>query len=224
VSLHEAAPVGLRGGLRAAAPLAPAVFLVGISFGIAARPLMGAVAPVVMSAIVHAGAAQFAAVAVLADGGGAGAAVVAGILLNLRFLPMAVAFAPWASGGPVRRAVEGQAVVDASWALSSRGGGRFDRETLLGATLAQYPAWVLGTLGGVLIGENLGDPRAVGLDVIFPAFFLALLVEEARDRRGAAVAVGGAVIALALSPFVPPGIPVLAASVLALAGLRREPT
>lgn len=222
MSLRPAEAEGMRGGLRAAAPLAPAVFLVGVSFGIAALPVMGAVAPVVMSAIVHAGSAQFAALAVLADGGGAGAAIVAGILLNLRFLPMAVAYAPWIPGGALRRAAEGQATTDASWAIASRGGGRFDRDTLLGATLAQYPAWLLGTLAGVLIGEGLGDPRDVGLDAIFPAFFLALLVEEARGRRGAAVAVAGAVVALALSPLVPPGIPVLAASVIALVGLRGE--
>ena len=71
-----------------------------------------------MSAIVFAGSAQFSAVAILAQGGGAGAAIAAAALMNSRFLPMGVALAPSLRGGPVRRALQGQAVVDASWALA----------------------------------------------------------------------------------------------------------
>ena len=65
-------------GARAAIPLAAAAVLLGISFGVIAKPVMGSVAPIVMSAIVFAGAAQFAAVSVLADGGSAAAAIAAG--------------------------------------------------------------------------------------------------------------------------------------------------
>lgn len=183
---------------------------------------MGSVAPIVMSAIVFAGASQFGALAVLAAGGGAPAAILAGVLLNARFLPMGVAIAPSLRGRPARRAVEGQAVVDASWAIANRGGGRFDRDLLLGATAPQYPGWVLGTVLGVLFGDVLGDPESLGLDALFPAFFLALLVEEARGSREILAAVLGALIAVALIPVAPAGIPVLAASAVALLGLRRS--
>jgi branched chain amino acid efflux pump len=226
VEQHETDPAhgraAVRRGVRAAAPLALAVFLVGMSFGVTARPVMGAVGAVVMSAIVFAGGAQFAAVAVLAAGGGAAAAIAAGILLNGRFLAMGFAVAPSLRGGRLRRALQGQAVVDASFALASRGGGRFDRHALIGGTLAQYPAWVLGTLAGVLAGDLIGDPEALGLDAIFPAFFLVLLAEELRDGSAVVAAVLGAAIALALVPLAPAGIPVLAASLAALVGLRRR--
>src|SRR5207248_11793251 len=139
--------------------------------------------------------AQFGAAARLAAVGGAAAAIVAGVLLNARFLAMGAAYAPSLRGGPLRRAAEGQAVVDASWALANRGGGRFDRNLLLGATIAQYPAWQLGTVLGVLFGDAIGDPRDLGLDAIFPAFFLALLVGEIRSRRAVGVALGGPAIA-----------------------------
>jgi predicted branched-subunit amino acid permease len=142
-------------------------------------------------------------------------------MLNARFLPMGVAAAPALRGGAVQRALEGQTIVDTSWALAARGTGGFDREAMLGATLAQYPAWVLGTVAGVLFGGMLGDPQALGLDAIFPAFFLALLAAELkRPRAVAAIAIGGA-IALALTPLLPPGLPVLFASAGALIGLRR---
>jgi 4-azaleucine resistance transporter AzlC len=213
----------MRAGIRAGLPIAPASFLLAISFGVLAEPVMGTVAPIVMSAVVFAGSAQFAALAVLAAGGGAGAAIVAGILLNARYVPMGVALAPSLRGGPLRRAAIGQAMIDASWAMSSRGGGRFDPVFMVGATLPNYPAWVSGTAIGVLAGDLIGDPERLGLDALFPAFFLALLVTElGRGPRAIAAAAIGATIALALAPVTGPGIPVIAACAAALIALRPE--
>jgi branched chain amino acid efflux pump len=210
-------------GIRAGAPVAIVVFFVAASFGAAARPVLGTAATIVMSCVVFAGGAQFAATAVLAAGGGAAAAVAAGTLMNARFIPMCVAVAPSQGGGRFRRAVEGLAVNDASWALAHRGLGHFDRNVLIGSTLAQYPAWALGTIVGVFGGEALGDPHTVGLDAVFPAFFLALLADEVFERRGLRMALAGATVTLALLPFVPLGIAVLAAAVPAAARLRTSP-
>ena len=212
-----------RAGFRAGVPFGLAALFLGVSFGILALSVgMGTVAPGAMSAMVFAGSAQFAAVAVLADGGGAGAAIVAAVLMNARYGPMGVAVASSLPGRRLRRALEGQAVVDASWALASRGKGRFDRDFLLGATLAQWPGWVGGTVIGVLGGDLIGDPERLGLDAIFPAFFLGLMWEEIRDRGALASAGGGAAIALALTPVTPPGVPILAASLAVLIGVRRR--
>jgi 4-azaleucine resistance transporter AzlC len=210
-------------GLRAGLPYGAASLLLGLSFGVLARPLMGPVATIVMSTIVFAGSAQFAALAVLSAGGGAPAAIVAGMLLNLRFVPMGIAIAPSLRVGPLGRALRGQALVDASWALANRGGGRFDIEFLLGSTLAQYPAWVGGTVVGALAGGLIGNPRSLGLDAIFPAFFLGLLVAEVQRPRARPVAGLGAVIALVLTPLTPAGVPIIvaAAAVFVAAGLSR---
>jgi 4-azaleucine resistance transporter AzlC len=216
--IHEPA---FREGLRAGLPYAVAAVVLAISFGVIAEPVMGPVAPIVMSALIFAGSAQFAATAVLAAGGGAAAAIAAGVLLNARYGPMGLALAPSLRGGPARRAAIGQTMIDFSWAAASRGEGRFDTAFMVGATVPSYPCWVGGTAIGVLAGDFIGDPARLGLDAIFPAFFLALLVEEAGDRRGLVAAVLGALIALALIPVAPAGIPVLAASAVALLGLRR---
>jgi 4-azaleucine resistance transporter AzlC len=209
-------------GARAGVPFALATFVLGISFGVLARSLgWGVVAPIVFSVITFSGSAQFAVVAVMGAGGGALAAIVAAVLLNARFLPMGVAVAPFLKGGPLRRALEGQAVIDASWALASRGGGRFDREFMIGATIPQVAAWIGGTAIGAVGGNLIGDPERLGLDVVFPAFFLALLVEELRaGGRTIAVALIAAALSLALVPFVPAGVPVIAACAAALLGLR----
>jgi 4-azaleucine resistance transporter AzlC len=216
-----AASTSFRAGVRAAVPYAVAGFLLSLSFGVLARDAgLSAVAAVVMSAIVFAGSAQFAAISIVAAGGGVGAAVAAAALMNSRFLPMGIALAPSLPGGPLKRAAQGQPLVDASWAMAARGDGTFDRWFLFGASALQYVTWVCGTIAGVLGGHVLGDPHRLGLDAIFPTFFLALLIAELRDGRARFVAGAGALIALALVPIAPAGVPVLAASAAALVGLR----
>ena len=109
-----------------------------------------------------------------------------GVLLNLRFLPMGIAIAPSLDERPLKRALIGQALIDFSWAAASRGEGRYDHRFMLGATFPNYPCWVVGTVIGVLAGGLIGDPERLGLDALFPAFFLALLLESeiTATRRG----------------------------------------
>lgn len=210
-------------GVRAGIPFAVAGGLLSISFGVVAQEAgLSAVAAIVMSAIVFAGSAQFAAVAIIAQGGTVGAAVAAAALVNSRFLPMGVALGPSLPGGAAARAAQGQTVVDASWALASRDDGSFDRMMLFGSSAIQYVSWTTGTVVGAIWGEKLGDPETLGLDAIYPAFFLALLLVEIKSRRALGVAALGALIALALVPVAPPGVPVLVASLASLVGLRRS--
>ena len=214
-----AAPRTLREGARDGLPYAGASFLLSLSFGVVATSAgLPALAAVVMSAVVFAGSAQFAAIGILGAGGGVGAAAVAAALMNSRFVPMGFAVGPSLRGSRLRRAVEGQAVVDSSWAMAARGDGSFDRSYLFGHTGTQYVAWVTGTAVGVLVPGL--HARALGLDAVFPAFFLVLLAGELADRRKAGVALAGAAVALALVPVAPPGVPVLVAASVALVGLR----
>jgi predicted branched-subunit amino acid permease len=210
-------------GVRAGIPFAVAGGLLAASFGVVAQEAgLSPVAAIVMSAIVFAGSAQFAAVAIIAEGGTVGAAVAAAALMNSRFLPMGVALGPSLPGGALGRAAQGQAVVDASWALAARGDGTFDRMLLLGSAAIQYGTWTAGTVMGAIWGEKLGDPETLGLDAIYPAFFLALLLVEIKSRRALGVAALGALIALALVPVAPAGVPVLVASLASLVGLHRR--
>lgn len=209
-------------GFRAGIPFAIAAGVVAISFGVLAEPVIGQGAAMAMSVFVFAGSAQIASTAVLASGGTVGAALTAAILLNLRYVPMGIALAPSLRGNALRRGAIGQAMIDASWALASKGGGRFDPAFMIGATLPAYPCWVAGTAIGVFAGDLIGDPETWGLDVLFPAVFLALLVtgELREGGRAVTVAIMGAAIGLALTPFTPAGVPVIAAASAALLGLR----
>ena len=234
-------------GLRASVPIALPVAAVGMSFGLLAAPLFGALPSVVMSAVVWSGTAQFAALSILSSGGGTALAAGAGLLANTRFLPMGFAIAPSMTGGPLRRLLTGALLADASFVIGHRGGGRFDISAIAWAAPLQYLPWIGGTVVGVAGASAIGDPARWGLDVLFPVFYLSLLLpdlfpqrfqgESRRARRGAdsqsgrgssapqnlrpiIVALLAAAITLALTPVAPPGVPVLVAAAAALIGLR----
>jgi 4-azaleucine resistance transporter AzlC len=199
--------------------------LIGLSFGVYAGPIIGGFAASVMSTIVFAGSAQVAAVGVLNSGGSVVAAILPGVLLNLRFLPMSLALASSLRGGRWRRSAEAQAIVDASFAISAGADGRFHRGLLLGSWVPQGFGWIGGTVLGVLVGGVLPDPAELGVDAIFPAFFLCLLVGEVRGattRRPLVVVGLSLAITLALLPWAPAGLPVIAGSGAALIGLARR--
>jgi 4-azaleucine resistance transporter AzlC len=217
-------PAGdLLAGARAVLPIAVAVAAFGASFGILARDAgMGVAAPIVMSLTTFAGSAQFAVASVLDDGGALVAAIAAAVLLNLRYLAIGVSVAPSLRGSKLRRLAESQLVVDESWAVAQRD-GRVDRDRLIGAGAVIMLFWVLGTIGGVLGGSALGDPEDYGLDAMFPALFLALLAGQLTSVRTRVAALAGGLIALALTPLAPPGVPIVVAAagaVLALAVKR----
>jgi 4-azaleucine resistance transporter AzlC len=206
-----------------AAPLFPAAFALGASFGVLARTAhFGAVAAVVMSATTFAGSAQVATVSVLGAGGGVAAAVAAALLLNARYAPIGITIASSFRGSVLRRLAQAQLVVDESWALAGGGTPRFDRRVLLGVGWLLWVGWVGGTAVGALLGQAIGDPSAFGLDGAFAALFVALLAAQLTSRTRAVAAVGGALIAVLLIPFTPPGVPIIAATAAVLVGLRRR--
>lgn len=212
----------MHSGARAAVPLAVAVCLFGLSYGVLARTAgMSSAAAVVMSATTFAGSAQIAAASVLAAGGGAAAAIVAATALNARYAPMSIVVAPGFAGSPIRRLLTAQLIVDESWALSLRRPERFELGVLVGAGLTLYAAWVTGTAVGAIGGRLVGDPERLGLDAAFPALFLALARPLVRTRTAAAAALLGGAIALALLPFGPAGVPIVASAAACLIGLRR---
>jgi 4-azaleucine resistance transporter AzlC len=208
-------------GARRAWPLAVAVGGFGLTYGVLAKQAgFDTLATIVFSATTFAGSAQFAAVSILGDGGTAIAAIVAALLLNARYLPIGLSVASSLPGRALARAAQGQVAVDEAWAVSHLGDGRYDGRLLVGAGVTIYAAWVLCSILGVLGGDLLGDPESLGLDAAFPALFLSLLAGQLRERRALVAALAGAAVALAMVPLTPPGVPIVVAAVVCLAGLR----
>lgn len=213
---------GYLAGARAVSGLAVAIAFFGVSFGVLARSAgMSPWAAVAMSATTLAGSAQFAAVSVLAAGGSALVAVLAGAMLNARYAVMGLSAAPALAGPAWSRLVLAQLVVDESWAIAHVGDGELDRGRLIGAGLVLFGAHVTSTAVGAFGVGVLGDPMKLGLDAAFPAMFLALLWPHLGQPAARRVAAVGAVVALAVTPLAQPGVAIVAAAAAVMAGGRR---
>jgi branched chain amino acid efflux pump len=211
-----------------AAGIGIAVGVYGVSFGVLAVAAgMSAAQACVMSMLVFTGASQFAFVGVLAAGGGPAAAMGPAVMLAVRNAAYGLSLASILPARLRHRCVAAHLVIDETTAMA-RAEERPDaaRRAFLATGVSVWVCWNAGTVAGALLGAGIGDPRALGLDAMFPAAFLALLAPALRRPGAPAAAVAGAAVALALIPFAPSGVPVIAAlagvvpGVLAAEGVR----
>lgn len=194
----------------------------GLSFGVlAAENGLSVFKAAALSIFVFAGGSQFAAVG-LAGAGNQTAGVVAGLLVNSRLAAFGVLAAPLVSGSWWRRLVGAQLVTDEAVSLAMEHDDRVvSRYTFWFSGVLLFVVWNAVTILGATVGDVLGDPERIGLDAAFPAVFIALLAPRLRDPRGRRAAIGGAAIAIGLTPLLPVGVPVLLASLAVLLAGRR---
>jgi 4-azaleucine resistance transporter AzlC len=204
----------------AAVPVVAAVSVFGVSYGVlSAAAGVPAWLAVLMSALVFAGSAQFAAVAILGAGGAAAAAVLSGSLLNSRYLATGAVAARVLPGPRWQRFLLAQLVVDESFALAVGAGTpeHPDRRMLVGSGLALWIGWVVGSALGSVLGPVVGDPTTFGLDAAFPALFVGLLWPLLARRTGRVSAAAGLLAAIVLLPLTSPGVALAGAAVAGLA-------
>jgi predicted branched-subunit amino acid permease len=212
--------------LRNAIGLGVAVGLYGAAFGAAAVAAgLSVWQASTMSLLMFTGASQFALVGVLGAGGSALAAVGSALLLGTRNTVYGVRLVPLLRPHGLRRFGLAHWVIDETTAMALAAPDRaLGRLAFLATGATIYLAWNAMTVVGAVGAAALGDTARAALDAVVPAAFLALLwprlrrafPEAAVQRR---VAVGGAVVALVLTPLVPAGVQVIAAVVaVALAG------
>ncbi|WP_406078811.1 AzlC family ABC transporter permease [Micromonospora sp. NBC_00858] len=211
--------------LRDVLALGAAMIAVGASFGaVAVAAGLPVWATLTMSAVLYAGGAQFMAVGLVAAGSPL-AAVLAGLLLNARHLPFGLALGDSVGPRLRHRLLGSHLMTDETTALTlAQPAGHARRRAFWLAGTLLFLAWNVGTLLGVLAGDAIGDPAALGLDAAFPAGLIALLLPSLRDRDTRQAALAGAALAVVATPVLPAGLPVL----LALAGpaaiaFRRRP-
>jgi 4-azaleucine resistance transporter AzlC len=188
----------------------------GVSFGVLAVTAGLSVAQAcVMSLFVFTGASQFVVVGVLGAGGGIAAALGPALLLAGRNALYGLSLVPVLRRvGFARRALEAQLVIDESTAMARAHDASPEtaHRAFLATGVSVFVWWNLGTLAGALLGGGIGDPRAYGLDAMFPAAFFALLLPQLRRAGAPAGAIAGGALAVALVSFTPAGVPILAAA------------
>ena len=204
--------------------LSAAIGVYAVSFGVLGVQAGLTIAQTcAMSLLVFTGASQFAAVGVVAAGGSPLAAVSSALLLGARNAVYGLAMARELPPGRLRRLLAAHFVIDESTAMALAQDEPVDRVRAFWATgLGIFVCWNVGTFVGALVGDRLADPAALGLDAAFPAGFVALALPHLRSARARVAGSLGALSALALSPVLPAGAPILVAALAVLVGLRRE--
>jgi len=190
----------------------------GISFGaISVASGLDVWQTCALSLLVFTGASQFALVGVVAAGGSPFLGALSGLLLGTRNTLYGLKVAPMVGWRGARRAAAAHILIDESTAMTiTRSNREHARAGYLATGLSVFALWNLATLIGALAGDALGDPRTYGLDAAVGGAFLGLLWPRLDTARNRVAAFLGAALALALVAFVPAGVPVLAASVVAL--------
>jgi predicted branched-subunit amino acid permease len=214
-----------RALLRQSLSVAVATALYGISFGaLATVSGLTVLQACALSALLFAGGSQFALIGVLGAGGTGFAAVTSSALLGIRCSLYGLQLAPILAPRGLKRLAAAHLTIDESTAVSvAQTDPRSRRRGFWWTGIALYLGWNAMTLAGAVLGDALGDPRRYGLDGAAAAGFLALLWPRLKQGRSAAVAAAGAVVAAALSPVLPVGLPIVAAAVIAVAvGLSRS--
>ena len=205
------------GVLRDIALVCLADSVVGLSFGaISTGAGLDPWVPVLLSLVVFAGASQFLLVGIATSGGSMLAAVAAGLLVNARHLPFGLALGEAIGGGRLRRLIGCHLLVDETVAFALAQPDPARRRAgywTFGSGL--FACWNLSVAAGALAGSAVHDTDAFGLDAAFPAILLALVLPAVRDAAARRATLAGSAVALATTPFLPAGLPVL----LSLSGL-----
>ncbi len=214
-----------RAILRDALGIAVASGAYAISFGaISTAAGLSLLQTCALSVVMFTGASQFALVGVVGAGGSVWAGAVTAALLGSRNALYGLRLSSVLDVRAWRRPAAAHFVTDETTALATaRDDPAQSRFAFWATGIALFVLWNTGTLVGALATHAISDPKAPGLDAAPPAAFLALLAPRLRAREPLAIAIGAAVIAIAVLPFVPAGVPLLVVAVLmGLLGVTRR--
>ena len=177
-----------------------------------------------LSLLTFSGASQFAVIGVLGAGGGALSGIATASLLGIRNGVYGVIMAPRLKVKGFKRIIAAQITIDESTAVALGQEVRGEKAMRQGFWLTGFGVflfWNLFTLAGALGAQAMGDIRAWGLDSAVSAAFLGLVWPRLKTNRDRVLAVGCMIFALAMTPILPAGLPIIATAFIAIVvGLR----
>jgi len=197
----------------------------GVAFGAAAVANgFSVLQSCLLSLLTFSGASQFAVVGVMGAGGNPISAIATASLLGVRNGLYGVIMAPRLKVRGIKRIIAAQITIDESTgvALNQESGGEDAmRHGFYLTGFGVFIFWNLFTLAGALGAQAMGDIRAWGLDAAVPAAFLGLVWPRLITKRDRIIALSAVALALALTPILPAGLPIIATAFIAIAvGLR----
>ena len=197
------------------------VGLYGIAFGAAGIAAgFSLLQTCLLSLLTFSGASQFAVVGVLGSGGTAISGIATASLLGIRNSLYGLRLSPILKLRGWKKAVGAQVTIDESTGVAlgqSDLGEDSMRHGFWLTGLGVYLFWNLFTLAGALGAQAMGNPAAWGLDAAVPAAFLGLVWPRLLGNFERVLAASAMFLALALTPFVAAGLPIIATALLAVA-------
>ncbi len=166
-----------------------------------------------LSLFVFAGSAQVSAAGLFATGAGGLSIVLTTFLLNVRHVLYGLSLSQTVPLTRTQVPIAGFFLTDEAFGVAIARGARTFR-TLLGTELSLFVSWNLATLVGALSSSAIPDPQKLGVDIVFPLAFLALLVPLLRTRAEVTVALASGLMAWALSRSLTGGLPILVTGVV----------
>ncbi len=190
----------------------------GLSFGaLAAAGGFSVLQACALSVLMFTGGSQFALVSTMSNGGSGAAGAATAILLGSRNALYGLRLSSLLRARGWRKAASAQLVIDESTAMAiAQDTDRAARLGFYATGFSVFALWNLATLVGALAAQTLDDASVFGLDAAAAAAFVALLAPRMRSRQTWIVAGGAMAVALVLTPFVPAGVPVLCAALVAV--------
>lgn len=205
---------------RASMAVAIPVGFYGAAFGAASISAgLDLLQTVALSSILFSGASQFAIVGVIGSGGGVLAAILASALLGIRNGFYALRMAPLLETSGFKRLVAAHITIDEATAVAlaqDQSDRAYVRKGFWFTGIGVFIFWNLFTIIGALSASTLEDPAKWGLDSAVPAAFLALLWPQLTDKRLRIIALLAMMMALALSPLLTAGLPIISVVIIAL--------
>ena len=197
----------------------------GVAFGAAAVANgFSVLQSCLLSLLTFSGASQFAVIGVIGAGGSAISGIATASLLGFRNGLYGVLMAPILKVRGFKRLVAAHITIDESTGVSLSQEARGPEAMREGFWLTGFGVfifWNLFTLAGALGAKAMGDPSAWGLDAAVPAAFLGLVWPRLKSSTDKTLAIIAAVFAIATTPFLPAGLPIIGTAVIAvIAGLR----
>ena len=196
----------------------------GISFGaLAVTNGFSFAQAQVLSLGLFSGASQFAVIGIMAAGGSAVAAVATSSLLGVRNGLYAFSLARVLKLKGIKKVFASQLTIDESTAMSiaNNDDEGMSRWAFWATGISVFVFWNIATAIGAFGASFVADPKSLGLDAAVGAAFLALLWPRLINKENRTAGALAAILALLLTPFVPPGLPVLACVLIAIImGLR----
>jgi len=197
------------------------VGLYGIAFGAAGIAAgFSILQTCALSLLTFSGASQFAVVGVMGAGGSALSGIATASLLGIRNGLYGLRMAPVLQVRGAKRIIAAQITIDESTGVA------IGQEDLGNQAMKQgfwltgfgvYFFWNIFTVVGALGAQAMGNPSAWGLDAAVPAAFLGLVWPRLLGRFERTLAASAVLLAIALSPIISAGLPIITTALLAVA-------